>query len=258
MNDPYYPILKSQEEKQLEEWKSCKDDEELARKLQQLEINDNSNSNHLSKYNPKNDELYALKLLKDEKFNGERKKTDLQRMKEEDEMLARRLQEEEKRQIQLEEDELVAKKLMEEEKRLEEKRKNSYFSSPYIPPPPINYPSYNYPNYSYSNPYSQNIPYDKRNHSLTTHNRYCTCGKTSTWNNNHIFEIHTRNCGCDLNTYRPYNYNQGKKHDHDYRCCTLNHLHAKTCKCVYRDHLHDENCCNIYHKHNEFCNCSSK
>jgi len=76
MNDPYYPILKSQEEKKLEEWKNCKNDEELARKLQQLEIieskNNKSKDENLSV--SKRDELYALKLLKEEKLNEERKK----------------------------------------------------------------------------------------------------------------------------------------------------------------------------------------
>jgi len=262
MNDPYYPILKSQEEKKLEEWKKCKDDEELARKLQQLEIieskNNKSKEENLSV--SKRDELYALKLLKEEKLKEERKKNEGIRYTEEDELLARRLQEEEKRKKQLEDDEILAKKMMDEEKRLEEKRirENQYVRSQYIPPPPISYPSFYPSTYSPYNPYgTQNIPNDKRTHAVNIHNRYCSCGKTSTWNNNHIIEYHTKYCGCDL-MYRPYNYNQGRKHEHDYRCCTMNHLHMKTCKCYYRDHVHDETCCQTYHSHTIYCHCSHK
>jgi len=134
-----------------------------------------------------------------------------------------------------------------------------------IPPPPFDpYGSFNqFSSYSGSNIYSQSmtssnpISSEKRQHALTIHNSYCSCGKTSTWNNNHIFDFHLRYCGCDLfNNYR--NYNQGKKHEHDHRCCTLNHLHSINCKCYFRDHIHDETCCQVYHNHTTLCHCSHK
>jgi len=255
MNDPYYPILKSQEEKKLEEWKSCKNDEELAKKLQQLEIIESNKK--VVELDTTKDELYALKLLKEEKLEQERKKLEGPKYTEEDEYLARRLQEEEKKKIQLEDDELIAKRMVEEERRLEEKRnRESYLVKPNYPPPPVNYPSF-YPSVYNPNPYNgQNIIHEKRNHAITIHNTYCSCGKTSTWNNNHIFEFHRKYCGCDL--FRSYNYNQGKKHEHDQRCCTLNHLHNISCKCAFRDHVHDHNCCQTYHEHTNWCHCSQK
>jgi len=257
MHDPYYNTLKNQEEKCLEEWKNCKNDEELARRLQQLEIQkSNTISTSQLREQSKDDESFALRILREEKLEEERKRNEFLKKQQEDELIAFNLQEEEKRRRQLEEDEALAKRLQQQQ---------SYSR---IPPPPM-FSSFNqftpYRKPSTSNVYSQlttsssnPISSEKRQHSLTIHNSYCSCGKTSTWNNNHIFDIHLRYCGCDLfNSYRNY-YNQGKKHEHDYRCCTLNHLHSINCKCHYRDHVHDDTCCQIYHKHSVFCHCSKK
>jgi len=188
----------------------------------------------------------------------------LVKKQQQDELIAFNLQEEERRKKQLEDDELLAKKLMEEEKR----KQNLNYSR--IPPPPGPYNGL-YSSYSQFTPYSRKsgipsysmvnssvaISTDKRQHALTIHNSFCSCGKTSTWNNNHIFDVHTRYCGCDLFNVRNY-FNQGKKHEHDYRCCTMNHLHMISCKCYYRDHIHDESCCQIYHKHTVLCHCTHK
>jgi len=262
MYDPYYNTLKTQEEKRLEEWKTCKNDEELARRLQQLEIQKNpSNSLTTSQLREvtTNDESFALRLLREEKLEEERKRNELLKKQQEDELIAFNFQEDERRRKQLEEDGLLAKKLQQEQ---------SYSRIP--PPPPFDV----YSGYSQFTPYrhksnsigssynlvSSNITpisSEKRQHALTIHNGYCSCGKTSTWNNNHIFDVHLRYCGCDLfNSYR--NFNQGKKHEHDYRCCTMNHLHSINCKCHYRDHIHDETCCQTYHKHTIYCHCSHK
>jgi len=262
--DPNYDSFKSLEEKRLDEWKSCKNDEELARRLQQLEIsqkNKQENSGSFVKDRTKEDELFALNLLKEEKKKEEERRLMALRKREEDELIARQLQDEEKRKKQLEDDEKLAKKLSDKEK-----KKN------YIPPPPLvpkYYPSYNYNPYNPYNPHNpynisysgvnplSNISYEKRQHAITIHNSYCSCGKISTWNNNHIFEFHNKYCGCDLLSYQPYS-NQGKKHEHDYRCCTLNHLHTKSCKCYYRNHNHSGSCCVTYHKHTPFCHCTHK
>jgi len=263
--DPNFDSFKSLEEKRLDEWKSCKNDEELARRLQQLEISQRNKGENISesivKDRTKDDELFALNLLKEEKKKEEERRLIALKKREDDELMAKRLQEEEKRKKQLEEDERLAKKLSEEEKK-----------KSYVPPPPLvpkYYPSYNYNPYNSYNPYNpynisysgvnpmSNITYEKRQHAITTHNSYCSCGKNSTWNNNHIFEFHNKYCGCDLLTYQPYS-NQGKKHDHDHRCCTLNHLHMKSCKCYYRDHVHTGSCCGTYHKHSPYCHCTHK
>jgi len=264
MYDPYYNTLKTAEEKRLEEWKTCKNDEELARRLQQLEIQKNpTNSLSTSQLREvsSNDENFALRLLREEKLEDERKRNELLKKQQEDELYALNMQEEERRRKQLEEDEKLAKKLQQEQ---------SYSRIP--PPPPFDgYSSYNqftpyrFNSTSIGSSYNQistsnttPISSEKRQHALTVHNGYCSCGKTSTWNNNHIFDLHLRYCGCDLfNNYRNY-FNQGKKHEHDYRCCTLNHLHSIGCKCYYRDHLHGETCCQTYHKHTKFCHCSHK
>jgi len=131
-----------------------------------------------------------------------------------------------------------------------------------------NYNSY-YNDYSYYNSTVSTTNLERlRQHGITIHNQYCSCGKTSTWNNNHIYDIHKRYCNCeedDLDlSYNGYNgsrrnyFNQGKKHEHGYRCCNLNHLHSVNCKCHYRDHAHSESCCQIYHTHSVLCHCSHK
>jgi len=269
MYDPYYNTLKNQEEKRLDEWKSCKNDEELARRLQQLEITKTPSTSLIStsqlREQTSNDENFALRILREEKLDEERKRNELLKKQQEDELIALNIQEEERRRKQLEDDEKLAKKLQQEHNR-------SYSRVP--PPPPFDV----YSSFSQFTPYRSSsssisksshggypstvntvpISTEKRQHALTIHNGYCSCGKTSTWNNNHIFDIHLRYCGCDLfNSYRNY-FNQGKKHDHDYRCCTMNHLHSIGCKCYYRDHIHDESCCQTYHKHSILCHCSHK
>jgi len=158
-----------------------------------------------------------------------------------------------KKRKQLEEDEALAKKLSEKEKR--------------------NYNNY-YNDYPYYGTGSSTSNLERlRQHGVMIHNKYCSCGKTSTWNNNHIYDIHKRYCNCvedddDLDLSYNYNgnnyssrrnyFNQGRKHEHGYRCCVMNHLHTVSCKCYYRDHVHDDSCCQMYHKHSVLCHCSHK
>jgi hypothetical protein len=250
MYDPYYQTLKTQEEKILEQWKNCKNDEELARRLQQLEITPQNPNPILSRSFLttsellRDDEYYALQLLREEKEEEERKKKKeekLLKQQQEDEMLAFNLQEQER-------------------KKYRSKNYNSYSSSS----------SHLYQQPSYGSSLNNYDLERAREHAIVIHNQYCSCGKTSTWNNNHLFEMHQRYCQCvddeDLSLVIS-NYsggrkvkvtNQGKKHEHDYRCCSLNHLHTEGCKCVYRDHVHSGNCCQVYHKHTRFCHCSHK
>jgi len=138
-------------------------------------------------------------------------------------------------------DEILARKLEEEERKLS-----------LVP----SYPYENYDYYNYNN-YSNSFTNKKRNHALSIHNQYCSCNELSTWNNNHIFGFHAKYCGCNLYT-KDFHVNEGKRHQHCSKCCTLNHLHTNQCKCFYRDHIHDQSCCLTIHKHTMYCNCSHK
>jgi len=149
----------------------------------------------------------------------------------EDEALALKLAEEEKKQLQLRLDYDLARKLDSQEKA--------------VPPPPPPMPFVN-------------TPY-QRTHAVQVHDRYCYCGNTQTWNNNHIYNVHQTNCGCtSLNALGRSPSNHGRQHVHDYRCCAVNHIHTDKCYCVYRSHRHNHLCCTLRHVHNDFCNCTNK
>jgi len=176
-----------------------------------------------------------------------RKKDEDRRSKlREDEELAKRLEEEEKKQLQLRKDYELAKKLEDSEKKAS--------------PTPFQYPSV-YPSHTYpSSPYQSHSPYyteaAKLAHATTVHNRFCYCGNTQTYNNNHIYAIHTSHCNCSF--YPQPQGNHGRKHVHDYRCCSVNHLHSATCYCVHRSHAHTYQCCSLNHTHDDYCNCIQK
>jgi len=240
-NDLYSNLLKQEEEKQYQAYRQIKQDEELAKLMQSLEVKEKSQiQNSEVKNFISEDEKLCYLILKEEKLKEEQRK------------------EEETRKRQIEEDAKLAKKLENQEKR-------SVIPPP--PPPNIN----NYPNYnSYNKPYngvqksgytvypnSIQVTTERRQHALQIHNLHCFCGKTATYNNNHIFDIHKKHCGCELFPVHNY-WNEGRKHQHDHRCCTVNHIHSIACRCSYRDHEHDHLCCNRYHNHVVTCHCSQK
>jgi len=169
------------------------------------------------------DDDYALKILKEEKIEQELRR---QQQEYEDEILAKRILDQEKKAEQLKVDESIARKM-----EAEERNKNQYHNH-------------------------NQITRSKRDHSLYVHNTNCSCRNVSVANNNHIFEVHQMHCGCKrgINYHRQsgsnvYNNNGGwgnyfnqlyrdyypYKHVHDDRCCLLDHIHTKQCRCVFRD-----------------------
>jgi len=103
-----------------------------------------------------------------------------------------------------------------------------------------------------------------RQHAVAIHNHHCNCGVTATYNNNHIYEIHNKYCtkrNCPTKQFLVPN-NQGLRHRHDGRCCTIDHIHSISCHCVYRQHLrttgHMHPCCQALHAHNDYCHCVYK
>jgi len=156
--------------------------------------------------------------------------------------LAKKLEAEEKRKTQFKKDEELAKKLSEEENRLYKAEPKKEKPKPVV-----------------SNT-SMNV--HQRNHMVNVHNRYCGCGNVQTYNNNHLMKIHVQYCNCNVavanHHYSPNNSNHGRKHQHDHRCCAVNHIHSESCYCAYRQHKHGFYCCNLNHTHNELCHCSDK
>jgi len=98
-------------------------------------------------------------------------------------------------------------------------------------------------------------PAYRKSHVIEVHNQHCGCGNNQTWNNNHIFDAHDANCGCAL-LYQFWN--RGHTHIHDHRCCTRFHFHSTHCLCVYRNHAHTAACCTLDHVHNRYCHCTHK
>jgi len=221
--------LKQEEEKQFQKYSQIKKDEELAKLIQSLEVKDSSNSSSSQiKKNISEDEKLCYMLLKEEKLKEEQKKL------------------EESKRRQIEEDAKLARQI--------EIQNRSYLPPN---PPPIPHYSSGIKKHGYTVYPQVQITSERRQHALQTHNMYCFCGKTATYNNNHIFDIHKKYCGCELFPVHNY-WNEGKKHQHDMRCCTMNHMHTINCRCSYRDHVHDHLCCGKFHNHLVTCHCSQK
>jgi len=167
-----------------------------------------------------------------------------------DEELAKKLDAEEKRKVQMKKDEELAKKLSEEENRLSQAEIKKEKHSHNVPtPPPL--------------PSQTVMNVHQRNHMINVHNRHCNCGNVQTFHNNHLMKIHTQYCNCNVvgnanPHYFAYNNNHGRKHQHDHRCCAINHIHSENCCCAYRNHKHGYNCCHLNHTHDELCHCSDK
>jgi len=149
----------------------------------------------------------------------------------EEEIFLRLEQERIEQQLKMEqqsfEDELFAKKLMENEKLLikdEQMVKSIVDRERFI-----------YPNPKLVKGRDYDFPREKRQHSISVHNKYCNCFEVQLWNNNHIFQIHSINCGCDdgINYYNDRKGAWKKNHSH-VNCCNKNHFHSIECPCSYR------------------------
>eukprot|EP01127_Copromyxa_protea_P010448 TRINITY_DN2541_c0_g1_i2.p1 TRINITY_DN2541_c0_g1~~TRINITY_DN2541_c0_g1_i2.p1 ORF type:complete len:223 (+),score=32.49 TRINITY_DN2541_c0_g1_i2:74-742(+) len=78
-----------------------------------------------------------------------------------------------------------------------------------------------------------------RQHVIAIHKKHCYCLNTGTHNNNHLFQVHNQHCAkpsCIGRQVLGGRLPCTGPHVHDYRCCTVNHLHTVHCPCVFRIH----------------------